>query len=285
MNKQRPPGSQILPQAAMHAQPKLLLRPRERTDVEFEAAIPVTQGPLKTETSVAEVVGFSFEELKEKAHREGFIIGVSEGRESGLNAGREEGAAHGYREGYEQGLAEGKKQGLQQGISEGLQQGEETARQELDSMRAAVQKREAQLKQLLQAIPIEFERRFAASEDDMVALVQAAVLRVLGSAFQSQDGARQALLQAVADVNTHQLISVRVHPDDFAMLRNEEEIAALQAQGISWQADRQVVLGGCFIDTREGSLDARLETQLQAFTQLLLNIRKQIRHASGEDPT
>jgi len=53
---------------------------------------------------------------------------------------------------------------------------------------------------------------------------------------------------------------------------------------VSFEADKRVVLGGCFIDTREGTLDARLETQLAAFTQLLLTVRTQGRDAAGNAP-
>jgi len=269
MNEKHSSRSPILSQAAIHSQPKLLLRPQV-------AARNVLENPPAKSELVTEVITredsapeeFSLAELRERAHREGFITGLAEGRDSGMSAGREEGLTQGY----------------QEGLKLGQEKAEEVAQREVEAVRDALHAREAQLMQLLKSIPDAFSRRFADSEDDMVALVQETVLRVLGQAFASGDGARLALLQAMKEITSRQSISIRVHPDDFALLKNAPEGSGLEELGVSFEADKRVVLGGCFIDTREGTLDARLETQLAAFTQLLLTVRTQGRDAAGNAP-
>lgn len=287
MNHKHPLPTPILHQAAIHTQPKLLLRPRATP---APAAAPenvqaqlTTQLPAQADVPAASVAAmdvalpeaqqapmeFSLAELRERAHREGFIAGLSEGRESGLQAGREEGLSQGY----------------QDGLKQGQEQAEQTAQREIEAVRQALQAKEAQLLQLLSSIPEAFSRRFAASEDDMVALVQEALLRILGQGFASGEAVRMVLDQAVQDMSSRLSISIRVHPDDFALLQNSAEDSQLKTLGVSWEADPRVVLGGCFIDTRDGTLDARLETQLAAFTQLLLQVRMQNRAAAKRETT
>lgn len=265
----------ILHQAAIHTQPKLLLRPRAvpvSAPAKVLSDVPA-MGAGATDAALPEAPEappeFSLAELRERAHREGFIAGLDEGRESGASAGREEGWAQGYNEGLKQGQAKA----------------EETAQREIEAVRQALHAKEAQLLQLLSSIPEAFSRRFAASEDDMVALVQEAVLRILGQGFASGEAARLVLDQAMKDMSSRLSISIRVHPDDFALLQNAPEDSGLKMQGVSWEADKRVLLGGCFIDTRDGTLDARLETQLTAFTQLLLQVRMHNRVAGSKDTT
>lgn len=270
MNEKHPSSSPILSQAAIHSQPKLLLRP-QIVAKNVAVSLPTTSDVVTQAFAQRDddrPVEFSLAELREKAHQEGFIAGLAEGRENGISAGREEGLTQGYEE----------------GLKQGQEKAEELAQREVETVREALQAREAQLLQLLKSLPEAFSRRFAESEDDMVALVQETVLRILGQAFASGDGARMMLLQAMKEGTSRQSISVRVHPDDFALLKNTSEDGSLKELGVSCEADKRVALGGCFIDTRDGTLDARLETQLAAFTQVLLKVRLQGRETTDKGP-
>lgn len=250
---QVPTSSPILSQAALHAQPRLLLRPAA-------ARLPAAQ-PVVPETVIepmdAEVNPYSLTELHEKARREGFDAGVQQGRESGLAEGRAEGLRLGQEEGY---LA-------------GLKQSEQKTAQDLAAARDILHEREQQLQALLHALPQQIAGHLESAEDDMVALTYEAICRMLGDAFVTRAGASLAVRQALMQLAGRQSYAVRVHPADFPLLQDDTVLAALKAKGVVWQADERVALGGCLIDTADGTLDARLEVQLQELAALLLKVR------------
>jgi flagellar assembly protein FliH len=111
-----------------------------------------------------------------------------------------------------------------------------------------------------------------------VALAFAAACSVLGDTALNAAGVRGALRGALAQLRTRPLVALRVHPQDLQLLRSDSAIAELitrhgAAGALQWRADEQVVLGGCVLETAEGTLDARLETQLEALRASLLATR------------
>jgi flagellar biosynthesis/type III secretory pathway protein FliH len=61
-------------------------------------------------------------------------------------------------------------------------------------------------------------------------------------------------------------ITVRLHPDDLAVLQDalaRNELAAVSAREVRWQPDSNVVRGGCLVDGRERVLDGRIDTALE----------------------
>ncbi|QNB08835.1 hypothetical protein G5S34_20130 [Herbaspirillum frisingense] len=245
MSESRSSPSPVLGQAALQRQPRMLPRP--------------IAGQL---AAVVPIEGHAAVEAPADARADGWCAGEA--------AGRHEGRQMGMQEGRRQGLEEGREEGLRQG----LQLAREKLEAEIEAVNAAWRQREAQLLQLLQAIPAQLADRLEEMEDDMVALAHAAVLRILGDAFQSGEGPRLAVRRQIDGLERRQVLVVRVHPDDACLLRDDVQIADLGAQGVTWVADERVATGGCIMETRDGSLDARLETQLQAFTQLLLSTRR-----------
>lgn len=185
---------------------------------------------------------------------------------------------------FEQGLLEGKKEGFEQGWQEGFEKSQtEGFHSGLTRADAAIEeeiaKHTQRLEQFLTSIKPAFIERFAALEDDMVVLVQCAVTRVMGEAVTSSEGTRLIIQQAIRELSSRDLIAIRVHPDDVNMLKADATLSQLllakqASSGILWIADDRIKLGGCLLDTLEGTLDARLETQLSLLTEELLNVRR-----------
>jgi len=73
--------------------------------------------------------------------------------------------------------------------------------------------------------------------------------------------------------------AVHLHPDDLQTLQNEPGWTPSQIGGndVRWVASPQVALGGCIVESPEGGLDARIETQLDALRELLLQTRRAAR--------
>lgn len=108
-------------------------------------------------------------------------------------------------------------------------------------------------------LKIEQERRavIEGSEDIVVSIAFAALCRILGEKGTSRDAIHAMVREAMAATRSREQLTVRLHPDDAALLRNgavEDEIRI--------EADQSVKLGGCIVDSAAGSLDARFETQL-----------------------
>jgi len=108
----------------------------------------------------------------------------------------------------------------------------------------------------------------------MVALVHECVGSIAGKLALSPDGVRQIVAQAMTQLRASEEIVVRLHPADCQLLTAAAKALPVPGRAASYRADSQVVLGGCMIDYPQGTLDARLETQLRQFTDLLLQVRQ-----------
>ncbi|RKP48418.1 FliH/SctL family protein [Trinickia fusca] len=208
------------------------------------------------------------------------------GYRDGFAAGREDGLAAGRREGHELGAQQGYQDGMQRGIQAAREQAANALREEQEAAQRVVAERLAMLDGLLAALPQQITERLDAAEDDMVALCHAVVCRVFGDALVSGQGiahlVRQAVVTCCGDTAASGgaggagLVAVHVHPQELARLQNDPMLAAWLAPrlaasgnadpGALWVADESVGRGGCVVRSSEGSLDARLATQLAALT-------------------
>jgi len=217
---------------------------------------------------------------EEKAFLDGFRQGHLEGSQEARSAIEIEAGQAGFRAGHEQ------------GVQEGLAAGRLQAEQELDARTRAVQAtadlRLEQFDELLGGIAKQFDitlsRRLDAAEDDMVALTYAAICRLLGAHALDANVVMLTVREAIEQwlkagnerLGSHPL-TVHMNPQDLRMLQDDPQVSSwLNKQterGLSWQSDDTVELGGCLIKGHQGSLDARLETQLHELTAVLLQGR------------
>lgn len=192
--------------------------------------------------------------------------------QEGLDAGREEARQTGFDQGLQQGLSEGRSRGVQQ------------AEREAEATRAAMARQLALLDLLTQSLKAQttqqLAQRLSTAEDDMIALCHVAVGRLLGTGFLAPEVVTHAVRRAIEECcgeNLQALTAVHVHPGDLALLQSDAALAQWlsqrQAGETVWQADSDVALGGCVVRSSQGTLDARLESQLAALTQALLGQR------------
>ena len=81
--------------------------------------------------------------------------------------------------------------------------------------------------------------------------------------------------RAIDELGQNASIAVHVHPQDLDWLKSEPAFTADNAPSLKWLPDPAVELGGCIVHTEHAALDARLEQQVQALRQRLLQIRNQ----------
>jgi flagellar biosynthesis/type III secretory pathway protein FliH len=156
----------------------------------------------------------------------------------------------------------GRQRGLQEGRAAGAEEVHRNAEAELARIRAVAAGLHGALDTGIRGL-----------EDVAVAIAFEAVCKMLGSAAASRDGIRALVHEAVEHAAGAQQVTVRLHPADLATLRAAGGLEPAPAPAPAWVADKSVELGGCVVETDGGTLDARLETQVERLRATLLAAR------------
>ena len=113
---------------------------------------------------------------------------------------------------------------------------------------------------------------FSDNEKEIIKLVFEISKKVIGREFSENDKAimnviRLALTDAVGDK-----ITVRLNPKDYGIVKkNEKELLSAVEAGTTlvFREDDEIQGGGCIVDTDIGTIDAQLETQINAIKKAL----------------
>lgn len=204
------------------------------------------------------------EDARRKGHEEGLARGLAEGRERAAQEARQAAAQ------------------AEQKVARELDERAERSTQELRQQgQAAVEARVQALDSLIAGLSPQIDARLSAAEDDMLALCFETVCRVLGEAAMQPELVRAQLAHAASNLRNRRLIAVHLHPDNLAALQRAPAATTSALPGgddVQWIASSDVALGGCILQSPEGGLDARFETQLHALRDLLLQSRALARH-------
>ena len=176
----------------------------------------------------------------------------------------------GARTALEQTVADAAHAAQARGHAAGLARGIEEGRAALDSQTDRMRTLCTQLHEL----QAELARRAA---DEAVILAHEAVCRLLGSDAATRAAVHDAIT-ACAVGGADDVLTVSVHPDDL-MLFDGQGGSGIDAR-IRIVASATVRLGGCLIESRAGTLDARFETQIGRLGEALAALRG--RRAPGE---
>jgi flagellar assembly protein FliH len=90
---------------------------------------------------------------------------------------------------------------------------------------------------------------------------------------------------AIRQLRDRQDLKIRVSPEDYGLLRERKEDIISSCDGIRTLEiidDRRVDQGGCLIESGNGNLDARLETQFDEVESALMEA---VEHGESEEPT
>lgn len=158
-----------------------------------------------------------------------------------------------------------RRQAFDDGYRDGRSQAEEDARAEVAAELEA-------LRALARSVRDGLAQGIVGAEDALVEIAFAAACKVLGRAAASEEGARAMVREAMSEVRSREGVVLRVSPGAHAALK-----AGLAAE-LEVLADERVSAGGCLIETTGGTLDARLEVQLQRLADTLLRAQE----AQGE---
>ena len=119
----------------------------------------------------------------------------------------------------------------------------------------------------------ERDRLLSSAGDDLVRLAVAVAGEILAREVERGGDVETVASRALEAVRHRRQVTLRVHPDDSPGLRAAAgRLGALlaRAPALSIQEDPAVGRGGLLVETEAGTLDARLETRLEAVEAALL---------------
>ncbi len=166
-------------------------------------------------------------------------------------------------------LQQAYEQAREEGFRTGLEAGRKESRQELEQALK-------QIDDLLHALAETRGTLLHEAEDGAVEVVFEAVTKMVGYASTDRQIAYNLVREAIEQVKGRDRLIIRVSNQDYDMVHtalSQPGTAESLAKSLTVVADNLVQLGGCLIETESGSLDARLEIQLQRLRDMLLSVR------------
>lgn len=150
----------------------------------------------------------------------------------------------------------------EQGLAEGIRAGEESYRAKLTRLEA--------LAETLRAERAEFFERI---EPELVRLAVSIAEKIIGRELElNPDTVLDVIRGAVRRLRDREMLRVSVHPRDVARVREAREDLISAVDGVrklEVVEDRRVDIGGCVIETPNGTLDARIRTQMDEIGRVL----------------
>jgi len=113
---------------------------------------------------------------------------------------------------------------------------------------------------------------FTDNEREMVKLVFEIAKKVIGREFSENDKAIMNVIRLALSDAVGEKITVMLNPKDYGKVKkNEKELleAVETGKSLSFREDDEVQPGGCVVDTEIGTIDAQLDTQLNAIKKAL----------------
>jgi flagellar assembly protein FliH len=173
------------------------------------------------------------------------------------------------RDAEEKGHAEGLARGLEEGGIQGRKKGEEEGRA---SWKEAVDRWQQILTQTVE----EKQAYLSDREQVLVKLAVEIASKVLARQVKADpDNVLELVRQAIRKATDRSRLSIHLNPEDINRALLADESSFRLAEGvkqIEFLPDNKVMPGGVLIETPSGTIDARIETQLEEVTRNLLEI-------------
>ncbi len=181
--------------------------------------------------------------------------------------------AQAIQDGQNEGRKQGHAMGLQQGKDEGLQQGLAEARQQMaEQLREAADRSNG----MVVAAQQEVDRLLAEAEPKIIELVLAISRKVISEEMAERPTVVLNLVRgALERVRDQDNINIHVSPDDYDQImqarRDLQGVVGVE-RSLTVSADPVLARGGCLIETSFGTVEAGIDTQLEAIRRALLDL-------------
>jgi flagellar assembly protein FliH len=168
-------------------------------------------------------------------------------------------------------LAEIREDAHTAGFNAGRLEGDSAAAQETARLHEL-------LKVIIEAVRTDCLREQERLAQQCVEIVAAALAQIAGPLLATREAAVGAVAAALGKAKPAAELTVRVNPADLSSLEAQRAAltAVTAAPTLHLLADAQVALGGCLVESPIGTLDARLELQLQGLFETLRAARESV---------
>jgi flagellar assembly protein FliH len=157
-----------------------------------------------------------------------------------------------YDEGYEKGFAEGQVRGEAAG---------------LEQARGAIAEAAEKASQIMALAQQQADEAFAAAERQVVELAMAVASKVLAREVAENPTVILPIVKAALEkVQDQEKITIRVNPECYELVlaaRSELQAGLARAGSVAVMADGALKGGDCIVETPYGTVDARIDTQLE----------------------
>lgn len=159
-----------------------------------------------------------------------------------------------YNEGYEDGVAEGQR--VQEAVS-GVE----------------IQQLKQNFQKVVKSLPHELKKAFMDVEDLAAALCLKMAKKVIHKEIESKDHIINLIRDIIKDISDKTTLTLRMNPDDLRMLREEglELELAKDVTTLNIVEDMEIQRGGCIIEHNLGQVNAKIEDQIAALDNTVVN--------------
>ncbi|OOG44440.1 hypothetical protein B0B52_06770 [Polaromonas sp. A23] len=160
--------------------------------------------------------------------------------------------------------SEARKTGFEQGLAEGMDAAQEQIEMEIQQLRSIAEQLSG-LEQ--QAIEV--------AEDSLIEMTYMAVCKLLGNAIIDGDAIKGVVSQLIERTRGMRVTRIRLRSEDCKKILDLVASGALggDCKRIEFQPDDSIEIGGCILEGDAGTLDGRLESQLENLKATLLAAR------------
>lgn len=162
------------------------------------------------------------------------------------------------------------KDSYEKGYAKGLAEGVQKAH---DDAITSVEQRAKLLEELLRELEVIKSRIMTNSQEDIVKLAMVIASKVIHREVKGSETVVDNVREAIDMASDKHSIRIKLNPADIPVVdshRGEflETIKSLER--IELIEDDEIISGGCIVETTEGSVDARLDRQMEEIRKMLL---------------
>ncbi len=169
----------------------------------------------------------------------------------------------------EEKLKQAEEEGFRQGWQSGYEEGGKTAEDEYSHKLLEAQ-------QVVEEAHQERMQIIAGAEDEVVQLAMAVSRKIIERELVTRpEIIVEMVKRAIQKVTDREELTVRVNPDNLDSTINAQEEIAQSAKGVrklKVLADPAIASGGCVVESSNGTVDARVERQLNEIEQALMEV-------------
>ncbi|MBI2346567.1 MAG: hypothetical protein HYV03_06770 [Deltaproteobacteria bacterium] len=113
---------------------------------------------------------------------------------------------------------------------------------------------------------------YRGAEPEIIRLVMTIAEKVIGTIVQEHSEAIRAIVRQAIESSLGDRIVVRLNPEDYRVITAQEfayRDILDRTKRLTFKEDAAITKGGCVVETEVGTIDAQLETQLEAIRKAL----------------